>query len=138
MKTNTAKDSPDQQRVRGVLDEIHALLDKHELGAVVLVNSKESAAWELVVRDWGAFRILEDGSFLLHLQIKKADPEATKRTERTLAFVGSIRDMSRDATELFGRMFRQVKQELAKSGNEVEHAVFPGGVRLDPESGKKS
>ena len=139
MKPNTANDTPDQQRVRAVNDAIDQILKQHDLGGVVLLVSRDSAAWKMTIPSWAYFVDTGEG-FALRLRLKKDDPEATQRTVDTMHMIGSLRDMLRDGAELFGRIFRQASGMLEAHGAEVVHEPFggPGKPRLDPGIGKTS
>jgi len=138
-KPNTAADTPDQRRLRVTIsNEIEAVLRKHDLGGVLMLASRESASWRFVIPPW-AYLVDVDGDgrkgFVLRINTKTADARA--RTNDTLHMVGCFRDIARDCVEIFSRMMRVAKMQIANGGGELTHEPFGGGThRPDPEGGK--
>jgi hypothetical protein len=135
-KPNTAADTPDQRRLRVTIsDEIEAVLRKHDVGGVVMLASRESASWRFVIPQWAYLLDVDGKGFVLRINTKTAD--AAARTESTLHLVGSFRDIARDCVEVFGRMMRVAKMQIANAGGELTHDPFGGAThRPDPQGGK--
>lgn len=133
----TMTDSEDQRRLRlTISDEIEAILKKHDVGGVIMLASPESASWRIVLPSWSYLADMGKG-FALRIKIKKEEPSTTARTESTLHMIGSFRDLGQECVNVFGRMFRVAKMQIANHGGELEHTPFGDGKqRMDPQGGK--
>ena len=126
-------DDEDQKRIREeVCAEVQAVLDKHDCGGVVLICSRDSAAWRLVFPRWSGLQ--PDGEHGARLRVNSRTAEAKAQADSTLGMIANLRDMSTDVANLFGNLFRQAKAALAEKRVEVEHksfgpgqGIFPGG-----------
>jgi hypothetical protein len=130
-------DSEDQRRLRiTISDEIEAILNQYDVGGVILLASRESASWRIILPSWSYLVDMGTG-FALRIVVKKSEPETTVRTESTLHMVGSFRDLGQECVNVFGRMFRVAKMQIANHGSELEHKTFGGGKqRMDPQGGE--
>lgn len=127
-------DDDDQRKLRVVGDEIQQLCDARGVGGVVFLVSPLAASWTIVIPKWVGIVSSEQGFVV---QIRGSTEEGLQRTESTMHFIGSLRDILHDTYNMFARLFRTATEEIRKSGGEVEHATFGGGAgtRPDPEGG---
>lgn len=127
------EDTEDQKRLRvTVADEIQAVMDKHEVGGVVLLCSRESAAVHGVGLQPRPGR--EDKSPGARLRIHSRTLESRAQADSTMGLIANLREMSADVANLFGHLWRAAKRELERQGAEIEHepfsgtrGIFPGG-----------
>jgi hypothetical protein len=131
-------DDTDQKRLRQTIsDEIHAIMDKHGVGGVVMLVSRESASWRMVFPDWSGLQPdpSQPGT-PLRLRLSSKTPEARQAADSTMHLIASIRDMSSDCVNAFGRLFRAAELELQKQGSGIDHKPFGDGEGIDPRSRK--
>ena len=126
----------DQRELLEFAGEIQRLMDARGVGGVVLLVSPTAAAWRHIIPAWAAIVPHPKGRGWI-VQIRGSTPAGHDRTEATMHFLGVLRDMSRDCTELFARCFRMAKSQIELSGGAVEHEPFGRGAeRPDPFGGK--
>jgi hypothetical protein len=126
----------DQNRLRNLVSaELKAVLDKHDVAGVVLVISRDSAAWLTVFPKWSGLQ--RDPVHGARLRINSKTPEAKAQGDSTMHMIVSIRDMCGEYHNVFGRMFRQARDALRAQGAVVEHKPFGGDNHgIDPFGGK--
>ena len=136
-------DSKDQKRLRNVVHaELKAVMDKHEVGGMVITVSPQSAAWLLVFPSWSA--VARDPMHGMRFKTSSKNPHPTDpKGELGLHLLLSVRDISLDVANLFSRFTRQIIDEIRKQGGTVEHKAWTDGVggisgdgRPDPMGGK--
>lgn len=125
----------DQAELIAFAEELEALMAARGVGGTLMLVSPTAAAWRHVLPEWAAIVPNEKrGGWIV--QIRGSTPAGHERTEATMHFLGVLRDMARDCTELFGRCFRMAKMQIEMGGGEVDHAPFAGGAeRPDPMGG---
>lgn len=132
-------DTADQKRLRDeVLEQIGAIMKAANVGGVVMLASQQSAAWRFVIPEWAGI-VFEDRG-LMRVRINSKTPEAKQHGDETMHLIASMRDMSRDVTEAFGRTFRMVRESLRLQGATLEHTGFGNepDQRPFPGGGKES
>lgn len=113
----------DQDRLRRISDEIDQLLRKHDCGGVILLVSKESAAWRFSIPDWVGLTPLSEGAFRIQVPAKSDN----ERAVNTMHFVGTLRDMGNEVGRLFAQIFSSVVDTLGPDS--VQHRWFGGFTR---------
>jgi hypothetical protein len=125
-------DSEDQRRLRVIAEELATLMDKHDVGGVVMLESRESSAWRFVIPKWAGLQLERGG---IRVRINSKTPEAQAIGNATVGMLASLRDVSHDIGEVFGNLFKQVKAALEAQGSGVDHNPFGGKGGVGP-SGK--
>lgn len=109
---DTHLDTDDQKHLREVvLEEVEAVMRKHQCGGVVLINSFESAAWRYVLPEWGGLSNQStDAGMAMRMRIRaKSDP---KQADATMGFIKSIRDFAGQVHELFDQLWERAVKEI--------------------------
>jgi hypothetical protein len=136
MPTESKDDAADRKRLDAICEEVRVLLNKHEVGGVLLIGSRKSAAWQFVIPEWSTIETREHGLYL-RLQSSKDDPSVLARTDATLSLAVALRDMAHDVHALFGRLYRSARMTMQQHGFQFEQGGFaPGEKRPDPEGGE--
>lgn len=118
-------DSSDQKHIREtVAAEIQAVMDRHQVGGVILLCSRESAAWRFVFPTWSALQ--SDPVYGARLRASSKIPGDAERLEAAMHMIGSLRDMTSDAANVFGSLWRQAKRAIEAGGGSVEHTPHGG------------
>ena len=126
----------DGQELDKLLAKLQTICEDHGVGGSLLVVSKEAAAFRQIIPDWVGLRSDADGLFL---KINNDTREGLALARATVHFLGSMRDMSNDGLNLWGRIFRVVHQALDECGFTIDRLPFGGsGSRPDPNGGKLS
>lgn len=132
-EADTHLDSDDQKHLRNVvLEEIEAVMRKHQCGGVVLLNSVESAAWRLVLPDWGGLYWMPEG-IRMRIRAKTAPAEA----DATMGFIRSMRDFSAQVFNRFDQLWATAEKALGPENiyNLVDYDMGSEGKPKPPEPG---
>jgi len=115
----TSQDSADQQKLRNtVLEEIEAVLHKHEVGGAVFIASRDSSAWRFVIPKWSGITL--EGPGYVRVRISSRTPALKEIADSTMHYVAMMRDMCIDGATLFARLFQQVEDQVGGPGS-IEH-----------------
>jgi hypothetical protein len=113
----TPRDTDDQRKLRALTEELTALMRKHEVGGVVILSSRESAAWLFEIPKWAG---LTDEGVGLRVRISSRTPALRAVADSTMHMVGTIRDMALDVATLFDVLWRNVEDQLGGPGS-IQH-----------------
>jgi len=106
-------DDADQHKLRTTIaDEVERILKKYDLGGVVVLVSKESAAWRFVLPKWAMLAPHPDGFVL---QVRGSTESGRRATESTIHMISSIRSICGDWSSFFGRLHKQIKEQMGDS-----------------------
>ncbi len=108
-------ETEDQKRLCTICDEVEAILKKYDVGGVVLLASAESAAWVHNVPTWTD---VVDSRHGLAVSFGHS-PGLSLCADRTMHFLGCIRDMANDSVNIYGRLFRQARHQLRSIGGQM-------------------
>lgn len=109
---DTHLDTDDQKHLRDVvLEELEAVMRKHQCGGVILINSFESAAWRYVLPEWGGLTG-DAASGGIRLRINSKSPRAREVGDATLGFIKSIRDFAGQVFMMFDGIWKMAEQAI--------------------------
>lgn len=103
-------------KMAAVLDELGAVLKKHECGGTVVVVSREQAAWRITFPEWSTVYPEADDRMRVRLTSKNAD-----LSEASLHALLSMRDIARACASKLTTMSQAVLSALQSNGVEVDH-----------------
>ena len=111
---DTHEDTDDQIHLRNVvLQELAAVLQKHNCGGVLFVGSFKSVAWQIVDPQWSGIYVTPVGAgHELRLRIHSKTPEAAKMGNATVTYIKAMRDFSAQAFLRFDRLWEMAKRGL--------------------------
>lgn len=112
--------TPDQVRLRAVAQRIRKLMEDENLGGVCVLVSPNSAEWATVIPTWADVAMEPEG---VRIRMLVSDPQ---RSDRTMHFVGSIRDICLDYGKLMGSVWDAVLATITKTGGTISHTPFSG------------
>lgn len=126
----------EERRLRvTVSDEIQAVMDRHQVGGVVLLSSPIASSWRIVFPKWSGLQY-DPQSGEMRLRLNSREPGAQEKANATVGHIACLRDMASDCANIFGRVYRTAKAALEQQGCVVEHTPFAGGHGIDPASRK--
>jgi hypothetical protein len=106
-------DDADQHKLRvTVADEVERVFKKHNIGGIVVLVSPSSAAWRFVLPKWAMLAPHADGFIL---QVRGSTEAGRQATESTIHLVSSIRSICADWGSFFGRVHKQIKEQMGDS-----------------------
>jgi hypothetical protein len=128
-------ETEDSKHLRSVVGaEIQAVMDKHEVGGVVMLCSRESAAWITVFAKWSGLQ--EDAVHGMRVRFNSKLPDAQARVDSTMGLIANLRDMCSDYANVFRSVYQQVVDSLEKQGAVVEHKPLSARRRRPDPMGK--
>jgi hypothetical protein len=113
----TPRDTDDQRKLRALTEELTAIMRKHEVGGVVILSSRESAAWLFEIPNWAGLTQEPRG---LRVRISSRTPALRAVADSTMHMVGTVRDMALDVATLFDVLWRNVEDQLGGPGS-IQH-----------------
>lgn len=122
----------DQQRLQALVEEIDAILKKHEIAGVCFLASRKSSAWVHHLPKWTGIVETITG---LDLDLAEDDGRIdVPRAESAIHVLGCLRDLAYDCTTICGRLFRIAARQIRVIGGGLMFAaVEPGGEPIDPK-----
>lgn len=111
---DTHEDTDDQIRLRNVvLQELVAVLQKHNCGGVLFVSSPKSCAWKIVDPQWAGIYTKSVGTgYELRLRIHSKTPEAAAMANATVTHIKAMMDFCGQAFMRFDRLWQMAKRGL--------------------------
>lgn len=116
---NTRRDDDEQRHLRNVvLEEVEAILHKHECGGAIFIGSRNAAAWRFVLPKWSGLTTEAGG--IVRIRISSRTPALRAIGDSTMHYVARMRDMCIEGAELFIALFMEAEDRLGGPGS-IQH-----------------
>lgn len=103
-------------KMAAVLDELDAVLRKHECGGVMVIASKERAAWRVSFPEWSS--VYQESDNRMRVRLRSKDHNTG---EQSLHFLLATRDILNMVSRQFRAMSAGVLAALKEKGINVDH-----------------
>lgn len=113
----TAYDSKGQKWLRNtVAQEIEDLMVRHDVGGIILLNSKEASAWRFVIPGWAGLYKEDAGGWRF-----KWKKEEREKADLTAHLVLRSRDMAMHVADFFQKLSTVLERQVAIDHDPIEH-----------------